>query len=75
MKLELATREKFWQIFSGRKANKWLVREQILLTYLMLEFIFKKKINSILVDSYPAGIYLVKFNNKNSRTRYEIFSK
>ena len=75
MKLELAKKEKIWKIFWGRKANKWLLREQISLTYLMLEFIFLKKISSILVNTYQAGIYLFGLNNKNTRARYEIFSK
>ena len=27
------------------------------------------------VNNYPAGIYLLKVNNRNTRTRCEIFSK
>ena len=38
--------------------------------------IFAKKPNhEYLAGSYPAGNYMLKVNNRNSRTRYEVCSK
>ena len=47
----------------------------LLKKFLMENFIFCVVWNMRLINNFLAGIYLVKINNRNTRTRYEICSK
>ena len=56
----------YWWYFFIRKTltNKTFIR-----TLQIFQFIWKPN------NDHPAGIYLLKANNRNTRTRYEICSK